>query len=153
MMMRRSLFPVLAATLLLAPLAAAQEPAQQGKLDSASAAAAAAAALAQGKADGQAAAATVGTESWYFGGFLSGLLVGLIGTGVSYALAASSGVELPPERRLLVSSQAAPYQQAYEKAYVGKVKSKRKSNALTGGLLGTATFLTIYFSIVNNNSY
>jgi hypothetical protein len=54
--------------------------------------------------------------------------------------------ELVPDKRLLIASQPITYQHMYEKAYGDKVKSKRKSSALTGGLLGTATVLVIHLS-------
>ena len=99
--------------------------------------------MARAQLDGKAAAATVGSAGWFGGGFVGGLVAGLIGTGVTYAIAASSNVEVPAERRLLIVSQPATYQQMFEKGYADKVKSKRKSSALTGGLLGTATLVAI----------
>jgi hypothetical protein len=142
--------------LVLIPVpAAAQQPAQQAKPDSATAAAMAAAAkfLAQAQAEGQMAATGVGTGGWFGGGFASGLFLGLIGTGVSYALASSSSAELPPDKRLAIVSQPLAYQQSYEKGFADKVRSRRKGSALTGGLLGTATFLVIYLSAMSGNGY
>jgi hypothetical protein len=95
------------------------------------------------------AATNVGTGGWFAGGFASGVILGIIGTGLTWALAANSHVELAPDKRLLISNQPVPYQQAYEMAYGDRVKSKRKTSALTGGLLGTATFLVIYLSAIN----
>jgi hypothetical protein len=144
-MLRHSLLSALTTLSLLAPAVAAQQPAQQGRRDSAAVAnpaASSAALYAQAQADGRLAAASVGTGGWAIGGFF----VGLIGTGVSWALAGSSGVELPPDKRLHLASQPIEYQQAYEKSFADKVRSKRKSSALTNGLLGTSLFLTIFFS-------
>jgi hypothetical protein len=148
-MLRHSFLGALTALALLAPAAGAQQPAQQGRRDSvavADAAAASAALFAHAQSDGRMAAASVGTGRWAIGGFASGFLVGLVGTGVSWALARSSGVELPPDKRLLIDSQPITYQQAYEKGFADKVRSNRKSAALTNGLLGTALFLTIFVS-------
>ena len=147
--MRRWLLAPLAAVALLAPPAAAQQAAQQGKSDSA-AMAAAATLLAQAHADGGMAATNVGTGGWFGGGFASGVFLGLIGTGVTWAIAANSNVELPLDKRLLITSQPVTYQHVYEKSFADKVKSKRKSSALTGGLLGTATFVLIYLSAIGS---
>jgi hypothetical protein len=148
-MLRYSFLSTLTALALLAPAAAAQQPAQQGRRDSLSVgepAAASAALFAQAQSDGRVAAASVGTGRWAIGGFASGFFVGLIGTGVSWALAGSTNAEVPPEKRLLIASQPIAYQQAYEKGFADKVRSNRKSAALTNGLLGTALFLTIFVS-------
>jgi hypothetical protein len=109
--------------------------------------------LTQAQAEGQLAATSVGTGAWFGGGFASGLLLGLIGTGVTYAIAANSNAELPPDRRLLVMNQPLAYQQAYEKGFADKVRSKRRTSALTGGLLGTATILVIYLSAISDSGY
>lgn len=145
----------LVALVLIPARVAAQQPAQQAKPDSATVAAMTAAAtlLAQAQAEGQMAAVGVGTGGWFGGGFASGLLLGLIGTGVSYALASSSNAELPPDRRLVITSQPLAYQQAYEKGFADKVRSKRRTSALTGGLLGTATILVIYLSAAADGGY
>jgi hypothetical protein len=148
-MLRHSFLSALTALALLAPAGAAQQLAQQGRRDSvtvADPAAASGALLAQAQSDGRIAAASVGTGRWAIGGFASGFLVGLIGTGVSWGLARSSSAELPPDKRLLIASQPITYQQAYEKGFADKVRSNRKSAALTNGLLGTALFLTIFVS-------
>jgi hypothetical protein len=150
------LAPIIALVLLTAPAAAqqpTQQPSQQGALDSAAVAAQAAALVAQAHGEGQMAAANVGTGGWFAGGFASGVVLGLIGTGITWAIAANSGVELAPDKRLLISSRSATYQQLYEKAYGDKVKAKRKVSALTGGLLGTATFVVIYLSAVAGDGY
>ncbi|MDQ3996362.1 MAG: hypothetical protein M3303_05035 [Gemmatimonadota bacterium] len=147
-MLRHSFLTAVTAVALLAPPAAAQQPTQQGRRDSVAVAdpAASAALFLQAQADGRMAAARAGTAGWAIGGFASGFFVGLIGTGVSWALAGSSHVELPADQRLLIVSQPVTYQQAYEKGYADRVRSKRKSSALTNGLLGTALFLTIFVS-------
>jgi hypothetical protein len=150
--MRRARRAIAFLALVLIPAAVtAQQPVQQAAPDSATAAALAM--LAQAQLAGQTAAMSVGSGGWFGGGFVSGVFLGLIGTGVSYALASSSSAELPPDRRLTITSQPLAYQQAYEKGFADKVRSKRKSSALTGGLLGTATFLVIYLSATSSNGY
>lgn len=87
------------------------------------------------KLDGQIAATNVG--GWYGRSWVVGFTTGLIGTGVIYTIAASSSPDLPTEQKLIIASESAIYQAMYEKGYTDKVKSKRKSTALKGGLLGT----------------
>jgi hypothetical protein len=157
---RTILAPIAALVLVAAPVAAQQppqqlpqQPSQQGVLDSAAVAAQAAALVLQATAEGQTAAANVGSSGWFVGGFASGIVLGLVGTAITWALAANSEVEVAPDKRLLISSRSATYQQLYQKAYGDKVKSKRKVSALTGGLLGTATILTIYLSAMASDGY
>ena len=102
--------------------------------------------IARAQNDGQLAALNVGTGGWAGGGFASGLLLGFIGTGVSWAAAGASGVESPPDARLRIANQPAEYQQLYTKSYSDKVKAKRKSSALKGGLVGTAAFVLLVVS-------
>lgn len=102
--------------------------------------------VARGSVDGQSAAGAAGTGGYFAGGFVSGVFLGLIGTGITYAVAGSSAVELPADRRVAIAGESSTYQQAYEKAYADKVKSKRKGSALGGGLLGTATFVLLLLS-------
>lgn len=102
--------------------------------------------LAKARLDGEMAAMNVGTGGWFGGGLASGVLLGLIGTGVTWAAAGSSNAALPADRQLLLASQPVEYRQLYEKAYADKVKSKRKSSALKGGLVGTAAFVLLVAS-------
>jgi hypothetical protein len=100
-------------------------------------------ALSRAQLEGQTAAMNVGTGGWFGGSLVSGVFLGLIGTGVSWGLAAGSNVEMPPEKKLLITSPDASYKAFAEKAYADKVRSKRKSAALKGGLLGTAAFVVL----------
>lgn len=144
--MRHLLSLAVAGLLVAAPLSAQQQPAPQQSGQPAPAASTEAELIARAQLDGQNAAMNVGTGGWATGGFVSGLFVGLIGTGVTWAMAGSSNVELPPDKRLQIASSPASYQQLYERAFAEKVKSKRKSSALKGGLLGTATFVLLIVS-------
>jgi hypothetical protein len=143
--MRRALTAAaVSALVLLGPRLAV---AQQAKTDSAAAdqaLIAAAALLAQARADGQTAGAKVSTGGWFGGGFVSGLVLTLLGTGIAYAVAADSKVELPPDQRLLITSRPFAYQQAYADGFREKVKSKRKSSALKGGLVATSAWVVLF---------
>ena len=103
-------------------------------------------AMAKGRMDGQAGAQSVGTGGWMAGGVVTGLLTGLIGTAVIWAVAGSSDVSVPADRRLQIVNEPATYQQSFEAGYGEKLKSKRKGAALGGGLLGTAALVLLVVS-------
>jgi hypothetical protein len=103
-------------------------------------------AVTRAQLEGQTAAMNVGTGGWFGGSFASGVFLGLIGTGVSWGLAAGSNADMPPEKKLTITNPDASYRAFAEKAYGDKVRAKRKSAALKGGLLGTAAFVLIYAS-------
>lgn len=46
----------------------------------------------------------------------------------------------------MIQSQPSDYQNAYSAGYSQKLKSRRKSAALGGGLLGTAAFVLLVLS-------
>lgn len=102
--------------------------------------------MAKGRMDGQGAAQTKGTGGWMTGGVVTGLFTGLIGTAIIWAVAGSSDVGIPADRRLQIASEPPTYQQSYEMGYGEKLKSKRKGAALGGGLLGTAAFVLLLLS-------
>lgn len=102
--------------------------------------------MAKGRLDGTTAAQSVGTGGWMAGGVVTGLLTGLIGTAVIWAVAGSSDVSVPADRRLQIAEQPATYQQQYEAGFGEKLKSKRKGAALGGGLLGTAALVLLVVS-------
>jgi hypothetical protein len=103
-------------------------------------------AVTRAQVEGQTAAMNVGTGGWFGGSFASGVFLGLIGTGVSWGLAAGSNADMPPEKKLTITNPDPSYRAFAEKAYGDKVRAKRKSAALKGGLLGTAAFVLIYAS-------
>ena len=80
------------------------------------------------------------------GGLVSGVLLGLIGTAVSYAIASSSAPEVGgvPD-----GVEAA----CYRDGYVSRAKSMNTTNALTGGLIGTAVLLLILVSASSGSTY
>ena len=85
-------------------------------------------------------------SGWMAGGFLSGVLLGLIGTGISWAIANSSSVEV---NRMPDGVEAS----CYREGYTSKARSKNTSNALTGGLLGTALLVVLIVSASSGSSY
>lgn len=85
-------------------------------------------------------------SGWMAGGFVSGILLGLIGTGISWAMASSSSVEV---NRVPDGVEAS----CYRDGYTSKAKSKNSSNALTGGLLGTAVLVLLIVSASSGSTY
>ena len=85
-------------------------------------------------------------SGWMAGGFVSGILLGLIGTGISWAMASSSSVEV---NRVPDGVEAS----CYRDGYTSKAKSRNSSNALTGGLLGTAVLVVLVVSATSGSTY
>ena len=139
--MKQSIVALVFAAIVIgaAPLSAQQQPVPAGVSSQPSSEA-----IAKAKLDGTIAATNVG--GWFGRSVVIGALTGLIGTGVTYAVAANSSPELPPEKQLQISKESAEYRVIFEKAYADKVRSKRKSTALTGGLVGTAAFVVLLIS-------
>jgi hypothetical protein len=94
----------------------------------------------------EAASANHNGSGWMIGGLASGVLLGLIGTAISYAIASGS---TPEVNRIPEGVEAA----CYRDGYMSKAKSMNTSNALTGGLLGTAILVLIVVSASSGSSY
>ncbi len=95
---------------------------------------------------GRAAADQHSTSGNLLGGFAWGIFLGLIGTGIAYAIASGSDTSVPPVEAVRLSLAPAPFAQGFQAGFSEQMKSKKKSSALTGGLLGTALFVVIYLS-------
>ena len=145
-MRKRQLLAVAAVSLILPGVAGAQVQQSTATTPAMAPAAMTPEAVARAQVEGQTAAMNVPTGGWFGGSLVSGVLLGLIGTGVSYGIAAASNVEMPPDKKLAITNPDVSYHAFAEKAYADKVKSKRKSAALKGGLLGTAAFILLYAS-------
>lgn len=102
------------------------------------------AALAKARLDGELAA--LNTGGWFGRSVVIGAFTGLIGTTVTYAVASTSTPELPAEKKLAIANQSPDLQAIYEKGFADKVRARRKSTSLKGGLLGTAVFVVLIAS-------
>lgn len=73
---------------------------------------------------------------WMVGGIVSGVLLGLIGTGIVTAVASGSATQpsFVPEGVEAV---------CYREGYVSRARSRNTTSALAGGLIGTATLLIL----------
>jgi heme/copper-type cytochrome/quinol oxidase subunit 3 len=86
---------------------------------------------------GRAAAERRSTGRRFTGGFVSGLLLGFLGTGITYIKAGNDDAPLPAMETARLASASPTYSLAYQLGYADRLKAKRKSSALKGGLLGT----------------
>jgi hypothetical protein len=102
------------------------------------------AAMAKARLDGEIAALNSG--GWFGRSVAIGAVTGLIGTTITYAVAATSTPELPAEKKLAIANQSPDLQAIYEKGYADKVRARRKSTSLKGGLLGTVAFIVLVAS-------
>ena len=75
-----------------------------------------------------------------------GAFTGLIGTTVTYAVAETNIPELPAEKKLAVTNQSPDLQAVYEKGFADKVRARRKSTSLKGGLLGSTVLIVMIAS-------
>jgi len=98
----------------------------------------------RGRTDGRHAS----TGGSFFGGFVGGLFLGLIGTGIAYAV---QGEPDPPTTSKYNTGGDAQCRMAYSDAYGEEGKKKKRSAALTGGLVGTAA-LVVIIVIANSSS-
>lgn len=95
---------------------------------------------------GRAAAERVGTGGSFAGGFVGGFFLGLIGTGIAYAVASGSDAQLPALDAARLAQATSDYQLAFRQGFEERVRARRKGAALTGGLLGTATIVVLVLS-------
>lgn len=122
----------------------AQEPAPStaGRVDSTPAAA---------MLHGQALAERQPVGGRFAGGLASGLLLGLIGTGIVWAVAGSDDTPVPIAHALQLANANPNYNLAFQQGYSARLKARRKSSALTGGLVGTATVVVLYLAATSGN--
>jgi hypothetical protein len=98
---------------------------------------------------GRIAAGSHETFGWFVGGFFAGATLGLVGTGVTWVLAGSGGMDLKTHELASIRNRNQQYFEGYTGGYAERIRSKRKGSALSGGLLGTLTFVAIYLNAVN----
>jgi hypothetical protein len=100
--------------------------------------------MADGMIAGEVLAGTRGTGGSFAGGFAGGLFLGLIGTGIAYA--AQGPADLPLTARADAQRYGSEYLLGLQQGYAERSKAKKRSSALTGGLLGTATLVLLVLS-------
>jgi hypothetical protein len=97
--------------------------------------------MAAGTIDGEAMAGRIGTKGKIGLGLGVGLVTGLIGTGIGYAVIGPE--PMTPQALQRYSSKGSDYQLGFKTAWDKKTKSKKRRSFLVGGLLGTAAFVAI----------
>ncbi len=102
------------------------------------------AAMAKARLDGEIAA--LNTGGWFGRSVVIGAFTGIIGTTITYAVAATSTPELPADKKLAIADKTPDQQAMYEKGFADKVRARRKSTSLKGGLLGTAALIVLVAS-------
>ena len=103
----------------------------------------------RGNEAGYADASRVGTSGWIARGFLGGVLLGPIGTGVAIAKAASSA-----ENDAVATADRQPmedlsYATAWRQAYAERLRMRRQRSALIGGAAGTTVLLIALLQLVD----
>ncbi len=128
----RIVLALIMATCMVTPAAAQQSTAPDTSI---------AAVVARAQLDGKLAGEAQG--AWFGRSLAIGALSGLIGTGVTWAIAANSNPELPAEQKLMIASRSQEYRQIFERSFKQTVRSKRSKSAVLGGLTGTAAFVAL----------
>jgi hypothetical protein len=134
--MPRSAVALLVLLLVAAPLTAQQTPVVDRPVQAKT--------MPEGVLAGSAAAQTIGTGGSFAGGMAGGLFLGLIGTGIAYVAQGPS----QPTMTTVASNQqyGADYMMGFNQAFADESKRRKKSSALTGGLIGTGVLVLLVVS-------
>lgn len=96
--------------------------------------------------DGRSAANRRGTGGYFVGGLAGGITLGLIGTGITWGIAAASDPTPSNTESLLIQRKGTDYALSYTDAYSQRLKQRRKRKAVTGGLIGTGIIVAVLLS-------
>lgn len=89
--------------------------------------------LVAGMQDGRIAGDLDPSGNWTGRGVLAGVTLGLIGTGIGYGIAGSSGVVVPDSAAL----RGGDYFAGFSQTFTQRVRDRRKGSVLGGGLVGS----------------
>ena len=106
-------------------------------------------AFSNGLLEGQVAGKALPAGGNFAGGFLGGVALGLIGTGIAYA-ASGNNVEVPASQVMLFQNRPEGYLSGYTQGYVEQGKKRKKSAALMGGIVGTMVLVVAVLSQTDN---
>ena len=95
---------------------------------------------------GRAAADRRSTGRRFTGGFVAGLLLGPLGTAITYVKAGGDDAPLPAMETARLASASPTYSLAYQLGYAERLKAKRKSSVLKGGLLSMLIWSVALFT-------
>ncbi len=127
------------------PAAGVSNPAPSQPMTSA----ATSAAFSNGLLEGRMAGKSVPSGGNFVGGLLGGVSLGLIGTGIAYAMSGNN-VEVPASDVLMMQNRPDGYLSGYTQGYVEQGKKRKKSVAMMGGLVGTMVLVAVVLSQTNN---
>ena len=100
--------------------------------------------MADGMMEGEMYAERIGTGGNFAVGLLCGTLVGLIGTGLCWALTGPASMSRMQYQAM--EGKGSDYRLGFETGFAKKSKSRKRGAALGGGLLGTLAFLVLYLN-------
>lgn len=103
----------------------------------------------RGRTDGAALASRVSTTGWLARGFLGGVLLGPIGTGVAVAKAGSSAESAAAQAVASQSAGTPDYARGWEAAYLERLRMRRQRSALIGGAVGSGVLLFALLQVVD----
>lgn len=98
---------------------------------------------AEGQRDGELLAESTGGKAGT--GVVVGVLTGIIGTGIGYAVLGPR--EMSAEGALAQQNKSAEYQAGFKSGWAKKTQSKKRNSFLVGGLVGTAAWVAVLFSV------
>lgn len=133
--MSRVVSLVLALVLLVAPMALAADDFTSGLLD------------------GQQAAEANYKSGYIAGPFIGGLLAGIIGVGVSWAVAANSSPSLDTGAQVFINGKSSDYQRGFYEGYNRVARQKNVNTALVSSGAGWLTWIIIYSATMSSSRY
>jgi hypothetical protein len=83
------------------------------------------------------------SAGWWAGGVGSGVVLGLIGTGIVWGISMASNPQTSTNPEKIDEN-------CYRQAYKNEAKGQNKTGAGVGGLIGTAVILVIFLSVNSN---
>jgi hypothetical protein len=103
----------------------------------------------QARAAGMQEASRVSTTGWLARGFLGGVLLGPIGTGVAMAKAGSSAEVSAAQAAQSQPAGNPAYALTWQEAYLDRLRTRRQRSALLGGAVGTGVLLIALLQVVD----
>lgn len=88
----------------------------------------------------------------FAGGFASGLFLAFFGMGMTYVIAGSDDACPPVWDAPQLATTSPTYELAFRQGYAERLKSRRRSSALKGGILGTLAVVVLVVASASNNN-
>ena len=97
---------------------------------------------------GQAMAENHPTGGKVVGGFVTGLLSGLLGTGIGYFIVGPGEMDFETQHMMSSSGHSFDYQKGFALGWDKKTRSRKRNAFLWGGILGTAAFMVFIYPLL-----